>query len=157
MSKDAKFVKILLPTDGSKFARKALFHAIRMAKSLGSKIHIVIVVNPEEFPPGMLLGLLQKDKVLQESIAKFMATVRTQARREVLAEVAICKSEGVGATYEILSGKPVDMILRYAKGKRIDLIIIGSRGLHGVGKIKGLGSISRRVSEVAPCPVMVVH
>ncbi|MDE1829395.1 MAG: universal stress protein [Thaumarchaeota archaeon] len=157
MDKDVKFEKILVPMDGSKFARKALFHAIKLAKRFGSKIHVVIVVDPEEFSPGMLLGLLQKDKLLEESIAKFMATVKTQARREVLADVAVCKSKGVDARYEILSGKSVEMILKYTKGKKIDLIVIGSQGLRGLNKLKVLGSVSRKVSELAPCAVMIVH
>ncbi len=157
MDKEIKFEKILVPTDGSKFARKALSHAIKIGKRFGSKIHVITVVDPEEFPPGMLLGLLQKDKLLQESIAKFMAAVKTQARREVLAEAAICKSEGVEASYDILSGKPVEMILKYANGKKIDLIVIGSQGLRGLNKLKILGSVSRKVSELAPCAVMIVH
>ncbi len=157
MDREIKFEKILVPTDGSKFARKALLHAIKIAKRFGSKIHIVIVVDPEDFPPGMLLGLLKKDKLLEESIAKFMAAVKTRARREVLAEAAICKSEGVDAIYDILSGKPVEMILKYANGKKIDLLVIGSQGLRGLSKLKVLGSVSRKVSELAPSAVLIVH
>ena len=157
MTKEIKFERILVPTDGSKFARKALTHAIKIAKKLGAKIHVIIVVDPADFPPGMFLGLLKKDKRLEESVAEFMAGVRTQARREVLAEAAICKSEGVDAIYDILSGRPVEMILKYANGKKIDLIVIGSQGLHGLSKLKVLGSVSRKVSELAPCAVMLVH
>jgi hypothetical protein len=55
----------------------------------------------------MLLALLKKDKRLEESIAEFMAAAKTQVRRDLLAEVVICKSKGVDASYEIISGKPV--------------------------------------------------
>lgn len=157
MDKGEKFGRILVPVDGSQFARKALFHAIALAKRFGSKVHVIIIVDPSEFPPGMLLGLLQKDKELGKSIARFMAAVKTQARREVLADVAVCKSKGVDARYEILSGRPVEMILQYARGKKIDLIVIGSQGLHGLGRIKVIGSVSRKVSELSPCAVMLVH
>ena len=149
--------QILVPTDGSKFARKALLHAIRMAKVFGSKIHVITVVDTADFPPGMLLALLKKDKRLEESIAEFMAAAKTQVRRDLLAEVAICKSKGVDATYEIVSGKPVEMILKFARGRKVDLIVIGSQGLHGMNKLKVLGSVSRKVSELAPCAVMIVH
>jgi nucleotide-binding universal stress UspA family protein len=154
---EVKFEKILVPTDGSKFARKALAHAIKIAKRLGSKIHVIIVVDPADSPPGMLLTLLKKDKRVMEAIAESMAAVKTQARREVLAEVAICKSQGIDAIYDILAGKPVEMILKYARGKKINLIVIGSQGLHGLNKLKALGSVSRKVSEIAPCAVMIVH
>lgn len=105
----------------------------------------------------MLLGLLRENKRLEDSIVKFMTSVKTQVRREVLADVAICKSEGVDATHDILLGKPVEMILKYANGKKIDLIVIGSQGLHGISKLKVLGSVSRKVSELAPCAIMIVH
>ena len=157
MGENMKFDRILVPTDGSKFARKALLHAIRVAKTMGSKIHVITVVDPDEFPPGMLLGLLKNDKRLEESIAKFMAAVKTQARREAMAEAAICKSHRVDATYDLIAGRPVEMILKYAKAKRIGLIVLGSQGLRGLGKLRSLGSVSRRVSELAPCAVMIVH
>jgi len=149
--------QILVPTDGSKFARKALLHAIKIAKSFGSRIHVITVVDTADFPPGMLLALLKKDKRLEESIAEFMVAAKTQVRRDLLAEVAICKSRGVDATYDIISGKPVEMILKFARGRKIDLIVIGSQGLHGMNKLKVLGSVSRKVSELAPCAVMIVH
>jgi nucleotide-binding universal stress UspA family protein len=104
-----------------------------------------------------LLGLLKKDKKLEESISEFMASIKTKTRREVLAEVAICKSQGVDAVYDVLAGKPVEMILKYARGKKIDLIVIGSQGLHGLNRLKVLGSVSRKVSELAPCAVMIIH
>lgn len=147
----------MVPTDGSKFARKALLHAIKIAKSFGSRIHVITVVDTADFPPGMLLALLKKDKRLEESIAEFMVAAKTQVRRDLLAEVAICKSRGVDATYDIISGKPVEMILKFARGRKIDLIVIGSQGLHGMNKLKVLGSVSRKVSELAPCAVMIVH
>lgn len=156
MNKD-EIKKILVPTDGSKFARKALLHAMKMAKALGSKIYVITVVDTADFPPGMLLALLKKDKRLEESIAEFMAAAKTQVRRDLLAEVAICKSKGVDASYEIVSGKPVEMILKFARGRKVDLIVMGSQGLHGMNKLKVLGSVSRKVSELAPCAVMIVH
>jgi nucleotide-binding universal stress UspA family protein len=155
--KEIGIKRILVPIDGSKFARKALLHAVKIAKKFGSIIYVITVVDTADFPPGMLLALLQKDKRLEESIAEFMASAKTQARRELLAEVAICKSKGVDASYEIISGKPVEMILKFAKGRKIDLLVIGSQGLRGINRLKVLGSVSRKVSELAPCAVMIVH
>ena len=143
--------------DGSDFSRKALLHAIKIAKKFGSKIYVITAVDTADFPPGMLLALLKKDRRLEESIAEFMAAAKTQVRRDLLAEVAICKSKNVDAAYDIVSGKPVEMILKFARGKKIDLIVIGSQGLHGINRLKVLGSVSRKVSELAPCAVMIVH
>ncbi|HIH68396.1 MAG TPA: universal stress protein, partial [Candidatus Nitrosotenuis sp.] len=51
----------------------------------------------------------------------------------------------------------VEQILKIAKKKSIDIIVIGSQGLQGIGKIRTLGSISRKVSELAHCPVLIIR
>lgn len=152
------FKKILVPFDGSKFSRNALAIAIQISKKFNSKLFIITAVDASDFPPGMLLGLLQKDKRLEQSVVEFITTVKSQVRKSLLAEVAICKAKGVTeAYYDIISGNPVESILKFARGRKIDLIIIGSQGLHGISKLKGLGSVSRKVSEVSDCPVIIVH
>lgn len=146
-----------MPIDGSIFARRALLEAIKIAKKFNSKIFVISAVDISDYPPGMLLALLKKDERLERSIGQFMTSAKTQTRKELFAEVASCKAKGVDANYEIMTGKPVEMILKFARGKKIDLIVIGSQGLRGIRTMKVLGSVSRKVSELAPCPVMIVH
>ncbi len=149
--------RILVPIDGSDYSRKALAEAIKIAKKIQAKIFVVTAVDTSDFPPGMLLALLKKDKRLEESIANFMTAAKSQARKELLADVAICRSRGVDANYEIIMGPPVASLLKFTRGRKIDLIVIGSQGLHGIKKVKTLGSVSRKMSELAQCPVMIVH
>lgn len=152
------FKKILVPFDGSKYSRSALEQAINMAKKFGSKIFIITAVDTSDFPPGMLLALLKKDKMLEESIKEYVIAVKSQVRKELLAEVAVCKAKGVSeAYYDIISGNTVDSILKFMRGRKIDLIIMGSQGRHGISKLRTLGSVSRKVTELAICPVMIVH
>ena len=152
------FKRILVPIDGSKYSRNALGQAIRIAKKFGSEIFIIVAVDTTDFPPGMLLALLKKDKVLEESIKEYISAVKSQVRKELLAEVEVCKAKGVSAAYyDIISGTPVDSILKFMNGRKIDLIVMGSQGRHGLGKVMTLGSVSRRVTELATCPVMIVH
>ena len=152
------FKKILVPCDGSKYSRNALGQAIDIAKKFGSKIFIITAVDASDFPPGMLLALLKKDKMLEESVREYIIAVKSQVRKELLAEVAVCKAKGVlEAYYDIISGNPVDSILKFMRGRKIDLIIMGSQGRHGIGKLRTLGSVSRKVTELATCPVMIVH
>lgn len=61
-----------------------------------------------------------------------------------------CQSE-----LEIVTGDPVEEILRLAKIYKADLIVLGSRGLTGMKKIV-LGSVSSQIVEEAPCSVLVV-
>ncbi|MEO9278089.1 MAG: universal stress protein [Nitrososphaera sp.] len=149
--------RILVPIDGSLYSRRALSEAIKIAKKTNAKIYVVTVVDTSEYPPGMMLALLQKDKRLEESIARFVTAAKSQVRKELLADVAICKSKGIDANYDILIGSPVESLLKFTRGRKMDLIVIGSQGLRGIKKIKTLGSVSRKISELAQCPVMIVH
>ena len=58
---------------------------------------------------------------------------------------------------EAIIGSPADEIIRFAKSNKIDMIIVGSRRLEAISKIKALGSVARKVSEAAECPVMIIH
>ena len=54
-------------------------------------------------------------------------------------------------------GPPVDKIVEFADKHKVDLIVMGSRGLKGISRfIRGLGSVSRNVSEKVKCTVMIV-
>ena len=50
-----------------------------------------------------------------------------------------------------------EQILRFASDNKINLIIVGSQRLNKISKIKALGSVSRKISENADCPVMIIH
>jgi nucleotide-binding universal stress UspA family protein len=56
---------------------------------------------------------------------------------------------------KILQGRPAIMIVNEAKKVQADVIVIGSQGLGGIKEFF-LGSISDRVADTAPCPVLIV-
>ena len=53
-------------------------------------------------------------------------------------------------------GRPADIIVQTAIDAQVDLIVMGSRGLGGVTQLF-LGSVSDRVADEAPCPVLIVN
>ena len=58
----------------------------------------------------------------------------------------------------ITIGSPIDKILEYTTDKKIDLIVIWSIDVTGISKFfKGLGSVSRNVSEKVSCPALIVR
>ena len=58
----------------------------------------------------------------------------------------------------VLVGRPEDKIVEFANRQNVDLIVMGSRGLKGISRfIRGLGSVSRNVSEKVKCTVMIVR
>ncbi|MGQ0771333.1 MAG: universal stress protein [Nitrososphaerota archaeon] len=108
-------------------------------------------------PPGSLLGLV-KSASTGELQKRLLRSAKLEAEKLESLQISYCKKKGVRAYYKIIiDGNTAEEILRAAKKKAIDLIVIGSQGLHGISRIKSLGSVSRKVSELAHCPVLIVR
>ena len=149
--------KILVPYDGSKYSVKALTRAMELSHNLDSEIFLISVVNVGYIsPPGLLRSLI-KSKEEKAAIKKWSKSVKVDAEKMLKNAVKKCESKGITASFRIDEGEIASKILDFANKKKISLIIIGSHGLHGLEKIKTLGSVSRRVSENAKCPVLIVR
>lgn len=151
-----KYGKILVPYDGSKYSKKALSEAIDIAKEFGAELHVINVIDiSTDVPSSVLQGTINKKikKLSREILEPHKAKVNTLLQEKV----KMCKREGVNIFCEVMMGKPADSILKFAKDHHIELIMIGSRGLTKLKKLMAIGSISRKVSEEAKCPVMIIR
>lgn len=148
--------RILVPYDGSKYSKHALVRAIEIAKKDESKIDIIMVSNLDYIKPhDSLLGMVSPSSV--SVIKKITASAKKEVVQMLATQVSKCGAKGIKADYKVLSGNTTEEILKYAKQKKTTLIVIGSEGLHGIQKLKILGSTSRKVSEIANCPVLIVR
>ncbi|TRZ81016.1 MAG: universal stress protein [Nitrosopumilales archaeon] len=151
-----KYKKILVPYDGSSFSKNALSESLEMAKAFGSKIYVLSVIEvASDVPPGVLSDVVNKKlNKLKREISlpkKFSTPTKLQQ------QINECTKHGVDVQVEILMGRASNSILKFATQTKADLIVIGSQGLHGMKKLAALGSVSRRVSEEAKCPVMIIR
>jgi nucleotide-binding universal stress UspA family protein len=80
---------------------------------------------------------------------------RAYSQKELDALVAKAKKAGVRATAMLLDGTAHQRIVRVARSKRADLIVIGTHGRTGLARLF-LGSVAGRVVATATCPVMTV-
>jgi nucleotide-binding universal stress UspA family protein len=134
---------------------KALEKAVELAKAFRSKLVLLHVIEQIPIPPSIMLG---SDTVL-------INRARRSVRRELeqgwnkMAEVKIHEIEknNVTTTCNCVVGAAADQILRFAKTNKIDIIVMASRRFKGISKIKALGSVTRKVSELADCPVLIIH
>ena len=151
-----KYRKILVPYDGFSFSKNALSEALEMAKSFRSKIYILSVIEvASDIPSGVLSEVINKklNKLKREIILPKKFIIPTKLQHQI----DECTKYGVEVQVEVLMGRPSDSILKFATKTKTDLIVIGSQGLRGVNKFAALGSVSRRVSEEAKCPVMIIR
>lgn len=67
-------------------------------------------------------------------------------------------TDGIKIISVILGGNPSNHVADYADNNGVNLIVIGSKGLQWLSKvIKGLGSVSRNISERVSCPILIVR
>ena len=148
--------RILVPHDGNQMSDKAVLYASNLAKALNAEISLLYVIEEIEVPATLLLG---NDRVLIERARRSIQRELEQNwNRFVREKVKSLSGEKVGASTDIRTGDAAEQIVKFAKENQVDLIVMGSRKLEGVSQIVvALGSVARKVSERAFCPVMLVH
>ena len=137
-------MKVLVPVDGSEYSMKAVEAACDQAKTQPSSTLILLSVSIQ-------LPELEEGRYIAEKM-------RTQAEAALAKakEVAASKEAQVKVAAILATGSsPAEEIVRVAKDEKIDLIVIGSRGLASK-TITFLGSTASKVVTYSPCSVLVV-
>lgn len=153
---DMHIKKILVPHDGDQMSDKALMYAAELAKALDSEVTILNVIEEIEVPPTLLLG---NDHIM---IAKARRSIAKELEQKwnnfVQGKITLLSADKVKANSVVKKGDAGEQILEFAKENKIDLIVMGSRRLEGISKVvRALGSVTRKVSELASVPVLIVH
>jgi nucleotide-binding universal stress UspA family protein len=140
---------ILVATDGTDFCNRAIEQAVRLGQAFGAKVIGITVVQPLHTgtPQGILPENLvatvteQQDKIASESLKSF---VQSAQAGKVVFETVKQKDD-----------HPWEAILRTAKQKGCDLVVMASHGRRGIGALV-LGSETQKVLTHATMPVLVV-
>lgn len=142
------FKKILVPYDGSEYSKKALAHAIAIAKeSDHPKLYIVSVEEDH--------STISTNNLEREFINERMRSIHYSPAKDNLDEAKAEIPEGMDADYIARKGPPTVIIEKLADHVGPDLIIMGSRG-HGTLAGMLLGSVSNHMLAHAKCPVCIV-
>jgi nucleotide-binding universal stress UspA family protein len=135
------FKVIIWATDGSSGAAQALPYAKGLAQANAARL---IVVHVNEFVASRAAGPVNvKEDEVQAAIGK---------------QVEKLKQEGLDATLqlgEVMAGGAAHVIADIAKERGADLIVAGTRGLGPVSRLL-IGSVTHRLVQIAPCPVLVI-
>lgn len=167
--------KILVPYDGSKPSDNALSAALKiaeMSKISQQIIRIILLHVIQEIPvPPSLFGTSHFNLVssktgdnisLRERMKEIYREMKTDATKMLNDKIVtyynnIKQEKQFDIKAKVSIGYTADKIIEFANEEQVDLIIMGTTSLTGVSKIKALGSVARKVSELAKCPVMLVH
>jgi universal stress protein A len=139
---------ILVPTDFSAYSDKALKKAVEIASEHKSKIYLLNVVDE--------VMQCAVDYCLDISLVKQIEKQSLGFAKEKLQKEAkeFAQSKNIQIIVDVKVGDTYETILKEQKDKRIDLIVIASRGKKGL--IHHLGSIADKVMRGAKCPVLLV-
>jgi nucleotide-binding universal stress UspA family protein len=140
---------ILLPTDFSECGNYALSYAASLARTFGASILCVHVIEPV-VPTVGYSGISEP-----LPMADIADQLEDSAERE-LPKFAECEEcSGLAVEELIVHGEAASEIVRVAKERSVDLIVVSSHGRTGLGRIL-FGSTAEAIVRHAPCPVLVV-
>lgn len=142
----AEIRTILVAVDFSSHSKRALEYAVRLAKRLGARVHVLHsyhVPFPQPSPDLMVVS------------EEARTSVREAAELELDKLVRQVWAEGVPMGRHLVVEHPVLAIPEAARALGADLIVMGTRGHTGLKHVL-LGSVAERTLRSAPCPVLTL-
>lgn len=147
----SRYHQILVPVDGSPTSENALDEAIRLAQSSGARLQLLHVVEPLGYATGFEPALTYVNDVLP--------LMRTAGEKLLAHDLRKVLEKGVDADSVLVDESPgriCDHVAEQARRTLADLIVVGSHGRHGLGRLL-LGSDAEQIVRHAPVPVLVVR
>lgn len=139
--------QILVAVDEHPHAEQIVDAAIQLAKGISGKILLIYVVSRGSPPAGYRESEVH-DKPEDWYEDEYLRAVGPLLER----------MDKAGIPYEGINkvGNPEEQIIKTAKTKDVDYIVVGTRGLRRLNRIRAIGSVSRSVIENSKVPVLAV-
>jgi len=137
-------MKVLVATDGSEQATKAVKRALELAEKEGAKVTLISVAYYS------MDGFDDMPLKIQEKL-------QAEANEALAKGKSLFDKKGIDVETEMQAGLvPANNIIRKAKEGKFDLILIGSTGLSGLQRIM-MGSTAVKIAMYAPCSVSIIR
>ena len=141
-------MKILVATDGSKAALRAVKYAVGLVGHLSSKSKSITLISVHDD-----VGLRRaKGFVGRDAVADYL---RELSETELKPARKLLDSAGIKHDMEVRTGHVSQEIVACAKSGKFDLIVLGAKGRGAISDIL-LGSVAQRVLATADRPVLLV-
>lgn len=145
------YTNILVPVDGSPTSNLGLDEAVKLAKLTGARLRLIHVVDELIYAAGMdSLGGMTADLIAQLQKGGEQILKRCQASVEasgVPVDTVLSDS---------FAGRVCDLVVAEATEWHADLIVLGTHGRRGVGRVF-MGSDAEQIVRLAPTPVLLVR
>jgi nucleotide-binding universal stress UspA family protein len=144
------FRTIVVGTDGSETAGKAVAQAAELAASVSSELLIVSAFEPVSG------SRLREEAQEAPDDVRWMVNPREDVDATLNVAIEVAEEKGVTTRTFARQGDPADAILDVAEEEHADLIVVGNKGMTGAKRFL-LGSVPNKVSHHAPCSVLIVR
>ena len=138
---------VLIGVDDSPFSKAALEYVKSATWAKGTSFHVVSASPPVFIGPG--------EAAAPTAIAELVKTQEAYHRRIAETAAASLKAAGLEVEGRMLPTDPRSALIDEARRIQADLLVVGSHGRSGIGKLL-LGSVASHVVSHAPCSVLVV-
>ena len=140
---NAQIDRILVPTDFSEPALKAVQYAVGLAQRLKASVTLLYVVEPAIYPAELGIAVNIEGDLVDRG-------------HEQIAKLAAQECGSVQTDTEVLTGVADLKIVEAAQAAGADMIVMGTHGHSGLAHVL-LGSTAERVVRKAPCPVLTIR
>ncbi|OGB94058.1 MAG: hypothetical protein A3G35_09870 [candidate division NC10 bacterium RIFCSPLOWO2_12_FULL_66_18] len=145
-----RLTQILAPTDFSEHSDGALRHAAELARQFGAKLVLLHVVSNET------LESISKAHVPPHPVDKVYEDLDQETREQYANHVPPEVRKVLETEVLVLPGVPFLEIVRAARLKGVDLIVMATHGRTGLSHAL-VGSVTEKVVRMAPCPVLSIR
>jgi nucleotide-binding universal stress UspA family protein len=139
---------IVVGTDGSETAGKAVERAAQLAEASGADLHLVSAYKS----PTVIVTAPEMAVVVDQ--AEWRIAVQSEVERQLASVQASLRPKLEAATHALPSD-PAKAICETAQAVDADLIVVGNKGMKGMRRV--LGSVPSSVAHHAPCDVLIVQ
>ena len=145
----ASIKRILHATDFSKASARALQEAVKLARENSARLLVVHVIEPTPYVAGGEFGGAEIYMKLEDATKRNAQSSMSRLMQRL-------KKLKIKAESLLLRGAAHEQIVKAARSKKADMIVIGTHGRTGLSKLF-LGSVAGKVVSLATCPVMTVR
>lgn len=141
---------VLVGTDGSQTSYRAVDRAAEVAAASGATLLLACAYRPQ--------GRRDAERAQRELGQEAYSVSAAYHAEEVLSDARGRATRAGAQQVEAVAveGDPVDVLLRLAAEREVDLVVVGNRGLNSLaGRV--LGSVPANISHRAPSDVLIVH
>lgn len=149
MSEPTRYQKIVVPLDGSGWSKRAVPHAVDIARLNNSELILLHVLRPPAYEYTDQISLAGQESQLthlREQMKQYLIGVRNELRSEKI-KVRCQVIEGVGIAH---------LVCEFVNNEDVDLVVMSTHGRSGITEFL-FGSVANKIMQCLKVPVLLIH